>query len=65
MNGTLIGMKSMDEGKHDIVCTICRFLTSYNWPSLQPGMSLRRLRDIIFDILRMNMSIEFIVGGET
>ena len=28
MNGTLIGMKSMDEGKHDIVCT---FLT------LQPG----------------------------
>ena len=28
-------------------------------------MSLRRLRDIIFEILRMNMSIEFIVGGET
>ncbi len=36
MNGTLRGMKSMDEGKHDIVCTICRFLTSYKWPSLQP-----------------------------
>ena len=28
-------------------------------------MSLRRLHDIIFDILRMNISIEFIVGGET
>ncbi len=28
-------------------------------------MSLRSLRDIIFDILRMNIPIEFIVGGET
>ncbi len=36
MNCTLIGMKSIDEGKQDIVCTICRVLTS-KFSSLQPG----------------------------
>ncbi len=37
MIGTLIGMKSMDEGKHDLICLICRVLTSYKPPTLQPG----------------------------
>ena len=34
--GTLIGMKSMDEGKYDLISLICRVLTSYKPPTLQP-----------------------------
>ena len=28
----------MDEGKHDLICLICRVLTSYKPPTLQPGI---------------------------
>ena len=65
MNGTLIGLKSMDEGKHNMVGKICRALTSYKYPPYSHGVSLRRLRDSSFNILRMNLSTELIIGGQT
>ncbi len=37
MNDTLKGMKSMDEEKYDLISLICRVLTSYKPPTLQPG----------------------------
>ncbi len=63
--GTLIGMKSMDEGKHDIVCTICSFLTSYKWPSLQPGNVTEKVAWYYFWHIANEYFNRVIVGGET
>ena len=61
MHGTLIGMKSLDEGKHDQISLICRVLTSYKPPNLQPeGITEKVTWQIANEFV-----IEFIVCGGT
>ena len=41
----------MDEGKYDLVCLICRVLSSYKPPTLHPGSITEWLRDSIYEKL--------------
>ncbi len=58
MNGTLIGMKSVDEGKHGFICLICRVLTSLKPPTLQPGSITKKVASSsLLSVKRLELEI--------
>ncbi len=65
MNGTLIGMKSIDEGKHDLISLVCRVRTSYKPPTLQPGNITEKVAWLYLWQIVNEFVIEFIDCGET
>ncbi len=65
MNDTLKGMKSMDEGKHDLISFICRVLTSYKPNTLQPENTTEKVGWLYLWQIVNEFVIEFIVCGET
>ena len=65
MNGTLIGMKSMDEGKHDLISLVCRVRTSYKPPTLQPGNITEKVAWLYLWQIVNEFVIQFIDCDET